>query len=141
MEDPMTSCGCFECLAAVLPMCNGFMTVDRDYSGMTPSGMKFTTLAGMCGGGAITPGFVGHSKTYIASRKFVSADGGLKRLVWMPSRLKEELREKLLMRGKEIGIPNFIEMIADETVGTTEDDIYAFLEEKQHPALTLDPLF
>ena len=141
MEDPMTSCGCFECIAALLPMCNGFMTVDRDYSGMTPSGMKFTTLAGSVGGGAITPGFVGHSKTYIHSRKFVSADGGLKRLVWMPKRLKDELRDKLLQRGKEVGIPDLVDRIADETVGTTEDDILNFLTEKDHPALSMDPLF
>ena len=141
MEDPMTSCGCFEAIAAVLPMCNGFMTVDRDYSGMTPSGMKFTTLAGSVGGGAVTPGFVGHSKLYVASRKFVSADGGLKRLVWMPKRLKEELREKLLKRGEEVGMADLIDRIADETVGTTEDEIYPFLEEKHHPALAMDPLF
>jgi acetyl-CoA synthase len=141
MADPMTSCGCFEAIAALLPMCNGFMTVDRDYAGMTPSGMKFTTLAGSVGGGSITPGFVGHSKLYVTSRKFVSADGGLKRLVWMPRRLKDELREKLLRRGQEIGIPDFIDRIADETVGTTEDEILPFLEEKQHPALSMDPLF
>ncbi len=141
MEDPMTSCGCFEAIAALLPMCNGFMTVDRDYSGMTPSGMKFTTLAGSVGGGGITPGFVGHSKLYVTSRKFVSADGGLKRLVWMPKRMKEELREKLTKRGEEIGIPDFVDRIADETAGTTEDEILEFLTEKQHPAMEMDPLF
>ncbi len=141
MEDPMTSCGCFECIAAVLPMCNGFMTVDRDYSGMTPSGMKFTTLAGSVGGGAITPGFVGHSKLYVVSKKFISADGGLKRLVWMPKRLKDELRERLLKRGEEIGIPDLVDRIADESVGTTEDEIYEFLAEKGHPAMEMDPLF
>ncbi len=141
MEDPMTSCGCFEAIAALLPMCNGFMTVDRDYSGMTPSGMKFTTLAGSVGGGEITPGFVGHSKLYVISRKFVSADGGLKRLVWMPKRLKDELREKLIRRGEEIGMPDFVDRIADETNGTTEDEILEFLTAKEHPALTMDPLF
>jgi acetyl-CoA synthase len=141
MEEPMTSCGCFECIAAVLPICNGFMTVDRDYAGMTPSGMKFTTLAGSVGGGAVTPGFVGHSKLYVVSRKFIKAEGGLKRLVWMPRRLKEELRERLMRRGQEIGIPDLPDRIADETIGTTEDEILAFLESKEHPALTLDPLF
>ncbi|NIO11752.1 MAG: CO dehydrogenase/CO-methylating acetyl-CoA synthase complex subunit beta, partial [Deltaproteobacteria bacterium] len=62
VNDPMTTCGCCECIAAVLPMCNGIMTVNRDYLGMTPCGMKFTTLAGSVGGGVITPGFVGHGK-------------------------------------------------------------------------------
>ena len=60
--DPMTTCGCCECIAAVLPTCNGVMTVGRDYSDDTPCGMKFTTLAGVMGGGASSPGFVGHSK-------------------------------------------------------------------------------
>ena len=137
MVDPMTSCGCFECIAAVLPICNGLMVVDRDYTGMTPCGMKFTTLAGSVGGGSITPGFVGHSKYYICSRKFIAAEGGINRLIWMPKRLKEEIRDRLQKRADEIGIPNFIDMIADETVGTTEDEILAFLTEKGHPALNM----
>ncbi len=138
--DPMTTCGCCECIAAVLPTCNGIMTVNRDYTGMTPSGMKFTTLAGTCGGGNVTPGFVGHSKYNITQRKYIAGDGGLKRLVWMPKILKEELRERLLRRGEEIGIPNFIDMIATEENGVTEDEVYAFLEQVGHPALTMDSI-
>ncbi len=138
--DPMTTCGCCECIAAVLPTCNGIMTVNRDYTGMTPSGMKFTTLAGTIGGGNVTPGFVGHSKYNITQRKYIAGDGGLKRLVWMPKMLKEELRERLLKRGEEIGIPNFIDMIATEENGVTEDEVYAFLEKVGHPALTMDSI-
>ena len=141
MEEPMTSCGCFECIAGVLPTCNGFMTVDRDYRGMTPSGMKFTTLAGTVGGGMVVPGFVGHSKSYITSRKFISAEQGLLRLVWMPKKLKDEIRERFVKVTTELGHPDLIDKIADETVGTTEEEIYPFLEEKGHPALTLDSLF
>jgi acetyl-CoA synthase len=141
MTDPMTSCGCFECIAAVLPMCNGIMVVNREFTGMTPCGMKFTTLAGTVGGGAVTPGFVGHSKHYINSRKFVMAEGGIQRLVWMPKMLKEEIMDRLKKRSEEIGIPNFPEMIADETIGTTEDEILPFLTEKGHPALSLPSLF
>lgn len=55
---PMTACGCFECIATILPMCNGIMVINRDSRGMTPCGMKFTTLAGMVGGGNQTPGFL-----------------------------------------------------------------------------------
>jgi acetyl-CoA synthase len=121
-------------------MCNGIMTVDRDYAGMTPCGMKFTTLAGSVGGGNVTPGFVGHSKQYICSKKFIMAEGGIKRLVWMPKKLKEDMRERLQKRGEEMGVPNFVDMIADETVGTTEDEILPFLTEKNHPALTMDPM-
>ena len=140
MIDPMTSCGCFECIAAVLPVANGIMTVDRDYRGMTPCGMKFTTLAGSVGGGNITPGFVGHSKLYILSAKFISADGGILRLVWMPKGLKETLGDRINKRGDEMGVSNLVDRIADETVGTTEDEILPFLQEKEHPALTLDPI-
>jgi acetyl-CoA synthase len=138
--DPMTTCGCCECISAILPMCNGIMTVNRDYTGETPCGMKFTTLAGVIGGGQVTPGFVGHSKFNVTQRKFVSGDGGLARVVWMPKSFKEELRERLLKRGEEMGIPDFIDRIADESVGVTEDEIYSFLQEKNHPALTMDPI-
>ena len=98
--DPMTTCGCCEAIAAVLPMCNGIMTVNRDYTGETPCGMKFTTLAGVIGGGQVTPGFVGHSKYNVTQRKFIKGDGGLKRVVWMPKILKDELRERLLTAGR-----------------------------------------
>lgn len=138
MVDPMTACGCFECIATLLPMCNGVMIVNRDYMGMTPSGMKFTTLAGMAGGGNVTPGMMGVSKHYIGSRKFLKAEGGLKRLVWLPKMLKEELRDKLASRADEEGIAGFFDMIADEDVGTTEDAVLAFLQEKGHPALTME---
>ena len=140
MEDPMTSCGCFECIAAVLPVCNGVMSVDRDYKGMTPCGMKFTTLAGSAGGGNITPGFVGHSKLYIVSKKFIAAEGGIFRLVWLPKALKEMLRDKINKLGEERGVSNLADRIADETVGVTEDEILPFLQEKEHPALSMDPI-
>ncbi|MFW6180926.1 MAG: acetyl-CoA decarbonylase/synthase complex subunit alpha/beta, partial [Spirochaetota bacterium] len=66
MEDPMTSCGCFECIAAVVPEANGVMIVDRDFPGMTPIGMTFSTLAGQIGGGVQMPGFTGIGKLYIS---------------------------------------------------------------------------
>jgi acetyl-CoA synthase len=94
------------------------MTVNRDYTGETPCGMKFTTLAGVMGGGQSSPGFVGHSKYNITQRKFIVGDGGLLRMVWMPKALKEELRERLLRRGEELGVPDLIDRIADETVGS-----------------------
>jgi acetyl-CoA synthase len=141
VNDPMTTCGCCECIAAVLPTCNGLMTVNRDYTGETPSGMKFSTLAGTMGGGNQAPGFVGHSKYNIIQRKFLLGDGGLKRLVWMPKALKEELRSRLEQRGQEIGIPDLIDRIADETVGVTEEEIMPFLTEKKHPALEMEGIF
>jgi acetyl-CoA synthase len=140
INDPMTACGCMECIAAILPLSNGVMTVNREYMGMTPCGMKFTTLAGTIGGGISTPGFVGHSKYNINQRKFLSAEGGIKRLVWMPKMLKEEIADHFNARAKEIGIPNLLSMVADETVGSTEEEILPFLQEKGHPALSMDPI-
>jgi acetyl-CoA synthase len=140
VNDPMTTCGCCECIAAVLPMCNGIMTVNREYTGMTPSGMKFTTLAGTIGGGLSTPGFVGHGKYNTTQRKFVIGDGGLTRMVWMPKMLKEELKDKLQKRAGELGVPDLLDKIADESIGTTEDEILPFLTEKNHPALALPPI-
>ncbi len=137
---PMTACGCFECVATILPLCNGIMIVNRNFMKMTPCGMKFTTLAGMVGGGNQTPGFLGVSKHYICSRKFLKAEGGLKRVVWLPKMLKEEIAERMKPICEEMGIPNFPEMIADDTIGTTEEEIFPFLEKKGHPALTMDPL-
>ncbi|HDM10312.1 MAG TPA: CO dehydrogenase/CO-methylating acetyl-CoA synthase complex subunit beta [Desulfobacteraceae bacterium] len=140
VHDPMTTCGCCECICVVLPGCNGVMTVHRDYYGQTPCGMKFSTLAGMIGGGQSTPGFVGHSKFNITQRKFIKGDGGLLRMVWMPKALKEEIRERLIKRGEELGVPDLVDRIADETVGTTEEEILPFLKEKDHPALKMDPI-
>jgi acetyl-CoA synthase len=140
VNDPMTTCGCCECIAVVLPLCNGAMTVNREYSGDTPCGMKFTTLAGTIGGGISTPGFVGHGKYNTTQKKFIIGDGGLLRMVWMPKSLKEEIGERIQVRAKEMGVPDLLDKIADETVGTTEEEILPFLEEKGHPALTMDPI-
>jgi len=140
VHDPMTTCGCCECIAAVLPSCNGVMTVHRDYTGETPSGMKFTTLAGVMGGGQSSPGFVGHSKYNITQGKFLVGDGGLLRMVWMPRSLKEEIRDRLIKRGETLGIPDLVDRIADETVGITEDEIMSFLKEKDHPALKMESI-
>jgi len=140
VNEPMTTCGCCECIAAMLPSCNGVMTVNREYAGETPCGMKFTTLAGVMGGGASSPGFVGHSKFNITQKKFIKGDGGLLRMVWMPKDLKEEIRERLERAGEELGVPDLINRIADETVGITEEEILPFLQEKKHPALEMAPL-
>ncbi|MDD5595543.1 MAG: acetyl-CoA decarbonylase/synthase complex subunit alpha/beta, partial [Candidatus Omnitrophica bacterium] len=133
MDSPQSSCGCFECILAIIPEVNGVMIVHRDYSGMTPCGMTFTTLAGSVGGGIQTPGFLGVGKLYLVSKKFIFAEGGLKRLVWMPKELKELLADKLKQRCQEIGEPNLIEKIADESVASTSEELLAFLEKAHHP--------
>ncbi|MDI6799760.1 MAG: acetyl-CoA decarbonylase/synthase complex subunit alpha/beta [Actinomycetota bacterium] len=141
MENPMTSCGCFECVVAILPMANGVMIVNREFAGMTPSGMKFSTLAGTVGGGVQLPGFIGIGRQYISSRKFISADGGFMRIAWMPKELKESLRSELQRRADEEGVPDFLDKIADETVGTTEEEVVEFMTRVGHPALTMYPMF
>jgi acetyl-CoA synthase len=141
MDSPMTSCGCFECIMAVIPGTNGVMVVNREYPGMTPIGMPFTTLAGSVGGGHQTPGFLGVGRLYLVSKKFIFAEGGLGRLVWMPKELKEALRDRLQARAEEVGIPDLVDKIADETVTTDLMELITYLTEKNHPALTeMEPL-
>jgi acetyl-CoA synthase len=142
MEMPLTSCGCFEAILAIVPEANGLMITTREYSGMTPCGMTFSTLAGSIGGGSQSPGFMGIGKRYILSPKFIKADGGMARIVWMPKDLKAFLKEDFVKRSEAEGLgADFIDKIADETVGTATEEILAFLEEKGHPALTMDSLF
>jgi acetyl-CoA synthase len=141
--DPMTSCGCFECIAAILPMTGGIMIVNREYPEMTPSGMKFSTLAGTVGGGQQVPGFIGHSKYYICSKKFIAAEGGIKRIVWMPTVLKQEIHDAFVKRAEELGLggEGFLAQIADETNATTEEQVLEFITNAGHPVLTMDPMF
>ena len=88
MQDPMTSCGCFECICGIEPFSNGVVIANREYAGMTPLGMTFSEMASMTGGGVQTPGFMGHGKHFISSKKFMKAEGGIERIVWMPKELK-----------------------------------------------------
>ena len=134
------NCGCFECIVALVPEANGFMVVNREHSGMTPMGAKFSTLAGMVGGGNQTPGFLGVGRLYLSSGKFIAYEGGLKRVVWMPKELKEDQRERLQKRAEALGEPDLLDKIADETVGTTVDEILPWLMEKNHPALSMEML-
>jgi len=140
LEEPMTSCGCFECIAAIVPECNGIMIVDRDFIGMTPTGMKFSTLAGQIGGGTQTPGFIGIGKLYISSAKFISAEGGIERLVWMPKALKEEVSDRVMTRLEKVGKQDLLEKIATEEDAETPDQLLEHLEKVQHPALSMEPL-
>lgn len=141
MEDPMTSCGCFECIAAVVPEANGVMIVDRDFAGMTPVGMKFSTLAGQIGGGIQTPGFIGIGKIYISSLKFISAEGGHKRIVWMPKQLKDEVGERLKAVLEKEGISDLFDKIATEENAEDPEKLVEYLTKIGHPALEMDPMF
>jgi acetyl-CoA synthase len=140
LDSPHSSCGCFECIVAVVPEANGVMVVNRDYLGITPLGMSFATLADLLGAGVQTPGFLGISKLYILSRKFILAEGGLKRLVWMPKELKELLGKRLRSIARDIGEPDLLEKIADEGVARTLEELLNFLLKVKHPTLCMDSL-
>jgi acetyl-CoA synthase len=141
MENPMTACGCFECIVMVVPEANGVMVVSREDPSMTPAGMTFSTLAGIAGGGLQTPGVMGVGKFYLTSPKFISADGGFKRIVWMSSFLKESMAEEFKVVAEREGDPDIINKIADETVCTDVEGLLAHLESAGHPALLMDPMF
>ena len=141
MEDPMTSCGCFECICGIEPISNGLVICNREFKGMTPTGMTFGELASMTGGGVQTPGFMGHGRHFISSKKFAAAEGGISRIVWMPKELKDDVSARLNQTAKELlGIDHFCDMVGDETITTDPEELLTFLTEKGHPVLQLSPL-
>ena len=141
LEDPMTSCGCFECICGIEPMSNGFIVVNREFKGMTPAGMTFGELASCTGGGVQTPGYMGHGRHFISSKKFISAEGGIERIVWMPKELKDDVGERLNKTAFELyGIENFTDYVADETITTDCEELMNWLTEKNHPVLGMEPL-
>ncbi len=141
LEDPMTSCGCFECICGIEPMSNGFIVVNREFKGMTPAGMTFGELASCTGGGVQTPGYMGHGRHFISSKKFIAAEGGIERIVWMPKELKDDVAERLNKTAFELyGIENFIDLVADETITTDGEELLNWLTEKNHPVLGMEPL-
>ena len=140
-QDPMTSCGCFECICGVEPVSMGVVITCREHAGMTPLGMTFSEMASMTGGGVQTPGFMGHGKQFIASKKFLKAEGGMARIVWLPKALKDEMADRINETAKELyGIDDFASMIADETVTTDMEELYNYLTEVGHPVLEMEPL-
>jgi acetyl-CoA synthase len=140
MENPMTSCGCFECILSIIPEANGVMIVQRGHTDMTPIGMKFSTLAGSVGGGTQNPGFMGIGRNFIVSKKFLYGDGGIKRIVWMTKNLKESLKEAFDKRADEEGIPDLLDKIADETICEDSEKLLEFLTSVGHPALEMEPM-
>jgi acetyl-CoA synthase len=114
--------------------------VNREFSGETPLGMKFSTLAGSIGGGLQTPGFIGVGRQYLTSGKFISADGGFHRIMWMPKDLKDALYDKLKARAEALDTPDFVEKIATEENASTPEELMEWCAKVDHPALKLAPL-
>ncbi|MDD5094707.1 MAG: acetyl-CoA decarbonylase/synthase complex subunit alpha/beta [Dehalococcoidia bacterium] len=140
MDAPMTTCGCCECVMSIVPEANGVMVVSRDDYGKTPSGMTFTQLMAIIGGGHQTPGMMGHGKTYLTSKKFIAADGGIKRLVWLSKNLKEEFAQELKAACQAAGEPDLMDKICDGSIATDANGLMSFLERQGHPALSMDPM-
>src|SRR5450759_789960 len=91
--------------------------------------------------GLQTEGVMGVGKFYLTSPKFISGDGGFKRVVWMSSILKQTMAAELQTVAEREGDPDLIRKIADETVCTDPMELVAFLEGSGHPALMMDPIF
>jgi acetyl-CoA decarbonylase/synthase complex subunit delta len=137
MENPMTACGCFEAIVMYIPEVEGVIVVSREDTGMTPMGMKFSTLAGMAGGGVQTPGVMGVGKYYMLSPKFISADGGFKRIVWMSKNIKDSMKDELQAAAAREGVPDMIDKIADSEVVTTVEELQEWVKSKNHPVLEM----
>ena len=105
------------------------------------AGDNLLELASCTGGGVQTPGYMGHGRHFIASKKFCSAEGGIQRIVWMPKELKDDVAERLNKTALELyGIENFVDMIADETITEDGEELLNWLTEKGHPVLGLDSI-
>ena len=138
-SQPISKEGCTD------PVKGYYPDVDRmvhdEFKGMTPTGMTFGELASMTGGGVQTPGFMGHGRHFISSKKFAAAEGGVARIVWMPKELKDDVAPRLNKTAKELlGIDNFCDMIGDETITSDPEELLSFLTEKGHPVLSMEPL-
>ncbi|RLD10334.1 MAG: CO dehydrogenase/CO-methylating acetyl-CoA synthase complex subunit beta [Chloroflexota bacterium] len=140
MQDPGTACGDFEAITAMLPVSNGVMVFDISYKEMTPIGMDWTMLSEMIGAGAPMPGFLGHSKRAIQREKFISAEGGWRRIVWMNHSLREELRPALEALASAAGVSGFVDMISTEQNALSEDEVMEYMSEVGHPALSMNPM-
>ena len=56
-------------------------------------GLPFSAIAEQCSGGKQVEGFTGLSLEYIESPKFLQADGGYERVVWLPKEIKDTLAD------------------------------------------------
>jgi len=124
---PHTSCGCFEGTAFYIPEVEGLGVVHRDFKGATVNGLPFSTMADSTAGGRQVDGFHGISIEYMRSPKFLQADGGWSRIVWMPAALKERVKDFI---PKEV-----VDKISTDNDVKTVEELKRFLETKGHPVV------
>ncbi len=124
-EFPHTSCGCFEGIAFYIPEVDGIAVVHRGFRGPAVNGIPFSTMADSTAGGRQVSGFHGISIEYMRSSRFLQADGGYGRVVWMPGEVLERVREY---------IPDGLaDRIATEKDALSVGELKAFLEKTGHP--------
>jgi acetyl-CoA synthase len=141
MDHPMLGCASFQCIVMLVPEANGVMVVSQEDTSMTPAGLTFSAIAGITVAGQQTPGVMGIGKAHLLSRKFIAADGGFKRVVWMSSVLKESMSHELRAVAQREGDPDLIERIADGSQVTSVGQLLNWLKAHNHPALAMEPMF
>jgi len=139
MDAPPPVSPCCECIVAVFPEANGVVVVDREYTGMTPLGMTFAQILAHIRGKQ-TQGFFGCARRALLAEGFLAAEGGRRRVVWMPRALRYRLGVERCRCTAAAGMRRARFTIADEGVGVTPDAVCAFLRAVHHPAGTLSPL-
>ncbi|MCJ7731049.1 CO dehydrogenase/CO-methylating acetyl-CoA synthase complex subunit beta [Candidatus Bathyarchaeota archaeon] len=122
---PHTSCGCFEGCAFYIPEVDGYGVVHRNYKSQTVNGLDFVTISDLTAGGRQVDGFHGLSIEYMRSPKFLQADGGWDRIVWMP----EDIRDRI----KEYMPEDIIPKIPTEKDVSSLDELKTWLKAKGHP--------
>ncbi len=127
LECPHPSCGCFEVIGFYMPEVDGIGWVHRGFPEPAPNGLTFSTMAGQTGGGKQVVGFLGIGISYFRSKKFIQADGGWYRVVWMP----KELKQKVLQYIPE----DMRDKIATEEDAKTMDELREFLKKVDHPVV------
>jgi acetyl-CoA decarbonylase/synthase complex subunit beta len=105
----------------------GFGVVNRSFTDVTVNGLPFSTLADSTAGGRQIDGFHGMSIEYMRSKKFLNADGGWNRVVWLPKEVKARVQEFIPA--------DVVDKIATEQDVQNIDDLKAFLKEKNHPVV------
>lgn len=125
---PHAACGCFQAICFYIPEVDGFGIVHRDFMEPTVIGMPFSTMAGNASGGKQVEGLVGMALEYLRSPKFMQADGGITRLVWLPKEIKEKYKD---------AIPaELYDKIATEKDVKNTDELLEFLQRVNHPWIT-----
>ncbi len=126
-DRPHTSCGCFESIAFYVPEVDGIAIVHRDFKGPTVNGLTFSTMAGHTSGGTQNEGFLGMAIEYMRSTKFIQADDGWKRVVWVPQQIKDRVKDAI---PADMG-----DLIATEKDAKTTGELKEFLKSRNHPVV------